>query len=70
MSLGPEEMAAIEYMLENTEMDISDETFASRVVGLLIEAEGNLNRYQYTIEIALELYKRVLERRKSCPPLG
>ena len=64
MSLGPEELKTIADLVDSTPTDISDEQFASQVVGLLILAEGNLNRYQYTIEIALEVYKRVLERRK------
>lgn len=68
MSLDRNELEAIDRMLGKTPVDISDEQFASRVVELLILAEGNLNRYQYTIEIALELYKRILERRKSCLP--
>ncbi|RWH31602.1 hypothetical protein [Mesorhizobium sp.] len=45
--------------------DWSIETFASRAVGLLILDEGNLNKYQRTLEIVLEVHARVLAARSA-----
>lgn len=55
-----EAVEALIVQMAEAAKDWSIETFASRAVGLLILDKGNLNKYQRTLEIVLEVHKRVL----------
>lgn len=56
--------ATIESMAE-TAMNWDVETFASRTVSLLIDAEGNLNKYQRTLELVFRVHEIVVSSRQA-----
>lgn len=71
MSENPEDPATAEAMealmspMATAAKDWTIETFASRAVGLLILDEGNLNKYQRTLELVLDVHARVLTSRSA-----
>lgn len=59
---------SVDELIENVAQgvkDLPDVEIASRIVGLLIHDQGNLNKYQRTIELSLRIYARVLELRRG-----
>jgi hypothetical protein len=65
--VSPEEQVRVDEVYDRMAKSAADwtiEEFASRAVGLLIMDEGNLNKYQRTIETVLIVFQRV-ERLKA-----
>lgn len=65
-------MSESDEAVERTVLEMADvakewdhHEFASRTVGLLIMDEGNLNKYQRTLELVFRIHEAVLANRAA-----